>query len=133
MSLPGLIVKPVKGKQFFVGTTFCNVSVFQDDDFVCMTDGTDTVRDDELGRMGQPGEGLLDGIFRFHIQCAGRIIQHQHRCMLCKGPRDGNSLLLTAGQADAAFADYGIILIGEPVDKFRSLCVAGSEPHVGNV
>ena len=29
-----MIVKPVKGKQFFVGTTFCNVSVFTDDDFV---------------------------------------------------------------------------------------------------
>ena len=40
-----MIVKPVKGKQFFVGTTFCNVSVFQDDDFVCMTDGTELWRD----------------------------------------------------------------------------------------
>ena len=128
-----MIVKPVKGKQFFVGTTFCNVSVFQDDDFVCMTDGTDTVRNDELGRVGQPGEGLLDGIFRFHIQCAGRIIQHQYRCMLCQRPRDRNALLLAAGQADTAFADYGVILLGEPVDKFRSLGVAGSEPHVGNV
>ena len=53
--------------------------------------------------------------------------------MLCQRPRDRNALLLAAGQADTAFADYGVILLGEPVDKFRSLGVAGSEPHVGNV
>ena len=55
MSLPGLIVKPVKGKQFFVGTTFCNVSVFQDDDFVCMT-AVSYTHLDVYKRQGQLGD-----------------------------------------------------------------------------
>ncbi len=45
------------------------------------------------------GEGLLDGIFRFHIQCAGGIVQHQDGIVLGDGPRDADALLLTAGEA----------------------------------
>ena len=87
-----------------------NALVGQDEDLVRVADGGQAVRDGERrSSLHQLFERLLHEVFGLVVQRAGRFVEDQDRRIFQKHPRDGDALLLSAGEADAALADVGIV------------------------
>ncbi len=62
---------------------------------------------------GDDGEGALDRGFGFVIDGGSGFIQNQNGGVAENGAGKGNPLTLTAGELLSAFADDGVVSIGE--------------------
>ncbi len=60
---------------------------------------------------------LLDQVFSFHIDAGSRVIENEDSGIEQQRARDGDTLLLPAGERDAALADPGIVAIRQRHDK----------------
>ena len=74
-----------------------------------LADGGETVGDDERRAvLRQLVERMLNFRLGQAVQRRGRLVQDQHRRVFQENARDGDALLLSAGQECAAFADVGV-------------------------
>src|SRR5580658_2022655 len=62
-------------------------------------------------------ETALDHRFRFGVEGACRFIEDENARIRKNGARDGDALPLTAGELNAAFADYGFIAFWKALRK----------------
>ena len=86
----------------------------QQHDQVCVAHCADALCDDEAGAsVHQLVERLLDLIFCFSVYCAGAVVKNQNARVEQQRARDGDALLLSAAQADAAFTDECFVAVGE--------------------
>ena len=75
------------------------------------------MRDDERGAVFcQLVECVLDLRFCQRVKRAGRLVQNEDGRIFEKDPRDGDALLLPAGEQRAAFADVGVEAVGHGHD-----------------
>ena len=115
------------GKQLGVGTALLNSFAVHDDDFVCVLDGGQTVRNHEGGAvLAQLVQRILNVVFGHIIQRRGRFVQNQDWWIFQKDPCNRDALLLSAGQLDAALADEGVVALRQGHDVIVNICLLGS-------
>src|SRR5216683_638117 len=94
------------------------------------------MRDGDGGAAGgQSIERLLDGVFGLRVQGTGRLVQDEHGRAAQHGAGDGEALLFAAGKTVAAFADDGVVAVGQAGDEIVDLgvCRGGDELGLGGV
>ena len=91
-------------------------------DLIGVSDGGEAVGDgDGCTVFGQIFQTFLDPALALIIQGACGLIQNKDRRVFKKDPGDGNTLLLSAGQACAPLAHKGIIAVGKGHDKVMNM------------
>ena len=108
-----------------MGSPFFDGTVFQDYDFIGMHHRTDAVGDNNLGGMLQAAQGVLNQLFRFHVQCGSGVIQHKDRVFLGQRPCYADALFLPAGQPHTPFTDNRVVLFIHLLDEIRRLGISG--------
>lgn len=73
--------------------------------------------DDAQVPAAEAADGLLDHLLRCIVQSTGGFIQEQKRCTLHQGPRDGDTLFLTARQLTAPSSYEGMVLLRQGLNK----------------
>ena len=77
---------------------FDNLSVFHDQNTVCLPDRGKTMRHHNGGAPAhERGKGVLHELLAFGIERARRFVEHGHRAIGQKRPRDRDTLTLPAG------------------------------------
>src|ERR1700688_5086262 len=74
---------------------------------------------------------FLNEGFRFRIEAGGGFVQDEDSRISKNGARDGDALLLSAGEFDAALADDGVVLVFECFGKFIDARDAASGEDFG--
>ena len=109
-----------------VRTALADAVLIDDDDLIGVLHRREPVRDDERRPAHrQLLKRALDIRLGNGVERAGRLIQNQDRRVLQKQACDGDALLLTAGEHDAALADLGLVSVRESLDLLmdvRPLC-----------
>src|ERR1700735_2888690 len=81
--------------------------------------------DDEGGSPGkQRGHRGLYELLAFSVEIAGGLIQDKDLRGREDGPRDGQALLLAAGQLNPAFTDEGIVFLRQLYDEL--VCIGSA-------
>ena len=81
-------------------------------DLVGADDGGEPVRDDQRGAvLGNAVERILDVPLGVAVERRGRLVEQQDRRAFQDGARDGDALLLAAGELEAALADLGVVAL----------------------
>lgn len=112
-------VESVPGVKGVRAAVFGHNAVGQHNDFIGPCYGTHAVGDDQHSLLlNQPGQRRLNQRFIFHVQAGSCLIQQNDGGILQKGPGDGNSLPLTAGERTAVFTDGRIPLVRKLFRKF---------------
>ena len=95
--------------QLFMPAAFSDLALFDDQDLVCLPDGTQPVRNDECrAALHEIREALLNERFAFSVQIRGCFIQNQNARISKDRAGYRDPLSLTTGKFDAAFADDGV-------------------------
>ena len=92
-------------------------AVVQNDDEVGALHRADPLGDDELGHIGELGQGMADARLGGSIHGAGGVIENQHLGVLEQGTGDAEALLLAARHVDAPLAQIGVQAVGHPVQE----------------
>jgi hypothetical protein len=110
-----------------MGTLFHDALLAQHKDTVVVLDGGQTVGDGQGGAaMSQLFKALSHKDLALVIQCAGGFVQNQDGRVLQKYPGNGDALLLSAGQLDAALAHIGVVAVLQRKDElFRARQTGG--------
>src|SRR5262245_18594513 len=97
-------------------------SALEYEDFGCLANGRETMRDDESGailhHLVQRSEHAEFGC---GVERAGRLMEDQYRWILQQSARDRQKLAFAAGERTAALADHGIKSIRIRVDLIECL------------
>ena len=97
-------------------------AIVHDQDQVCVLNGGDALRNDQLCRAGNlAAESSTDARVRLGIHRRGGVVQDQDLRFFQKRSGDAQPLLLPAGDIRAALLDIGIVFLGEALDKFIRL------------
>ena len=101
-----------------MGADLGDPTIFDERDAIGAADGRQAMGDHQrravLHRMV---EGSLDQGFVLVVQMAGRLIEHHDRRVLQEQPGDRKALLLATAQPIAAFADDGVVAVGQRRDR----------------
>ena len=99
-------------------TLFGDAVLGENENFIRAADGRQAVRNRKHGSaVRELFQRLLDKAFALIVKGTGGFVQNQHRRVFQEHARDGNALLLTAGQFDAALADKCVVSVGQRGDK----------------
>ncbi len=71
---------------------------------------------DDRALTGDAVDGGLDLAFGLHVNGCGGLVEHDDRGVAQDGARDGDALLLAAGEAESALADLGLVAVGHMED-----------------
>ena len=94
-------------------------SVIQDNNFIRILYGTDSLRNNNFRGLRQILlECLLDQGIGAGIHGAGGVVQNQHPGFLKQRPGNTETLLLTAGNIGAALFNIGFVTLRHGIDKF---------------
>ena len=119
-------VPACRSQQLLVRAGFDDTSVVEYGNAIGCPDGRESVGDEDGGAIfHQFVEGYLQCPFGCIVQCAGRLVEHQDGRVAQYCPRDGETLLLTAGEPVSAFADEGVVAVvecGDEIVDLRDLC-----------
>ena len=63
--------------------------------------------------LGELFKGLLNEIFTFVVKCARCLVENEYGRIFKEHARDGDSLLLTAGELNPTLTDVGVVAFGE--------------------
>ena len=78
------------------------------------------------GQRGAAGgdalEFCLDGFFRLGIKRRSGFIKNQDFRFLEQSARDGDTLLFTARELQAALAYHGLVTVGQGFDQIMNVC-----------
>ena len=92
------------------------------DDAVGILHGSDALRNDDLGGLGNElTEPLADQGVGLGVHRAGGVVQDQHFGLFQQRAGNAQALLLAAGYVGAALLDPGVVLVGELLDEFVGL------------
>ena len=101
---------------------FDDPAAFDHEDLVGAADGGQAMGDhDRRLALHQPVQRVEDELLAFRVQARGGLVQDQDRQVADQGARDGDALLLSARQRDAALADDGVVAIGHLVDELAGV------------
>ncbi len=121
-----VVVKPALCQQVFMAADFFDPSILHGDNFVGVHDGGQPVRDNQCGSADhQFVQGILDQLFAFAVQRAGRFVQNQNARVAQKGAGDGEALLLAAGQFGSALPDFRVIAVRQGFNEMMSIARDG--------
>src|SRR5206468_12108699 len=93
--------------QRVMSAAFDYFSEFENDNFVTITDGTQSMSDDEAGATSPP-EILINDFLRRRIQGAGCFVEYQESWRIDQGTRNLKSLPLATGKIGATFGDVTV-------------------------
>lgn len=94
-----------------MGAAFRNAIFCEDDNFVSIFDGGQTVGDGNgCPVFGELFQTVMNPAFAFIIQCTGGFVQNQNRRILQKNSGNGDALFLAAGKSGTVLTDKCIIL-----------------------
>ena len=126
-----------------MGAGFHDALFAQHKDAVVILDGGQAVGDGQGGAaMGQLFKALAHQDLAFVVQCAGGLVQNEDGRVLQEHPRNGDALLLSAGELDTTLTHIGIkaILQGQnelfrpgQTRRFHDLFAGGAGLAVGDV
>ena len=92
--------------------------VIDDEDLVRAPHGAQAVGDDDGGpSLERVVERPLDRSLALAVEVGGRLVEHDDSRPLEEQPREGDALLLAAGQPVPAIADHGVEAVGKLVDQ----------------
>ena len=136
-------IDTVVGQKLLPGTLLHDMLGIHNRDAIGVADCGETMGDHDDGlTLAEAIDALLDSLFRDAVQRRGCLIKDQDRRILQEDTRDGNTLLLSAGEDDAAFSDKALVSVGHVQNvvmdfgKDRSLndlTVGGGGPAVTDV
>ena len=112
-TLVGTSFELIKGSlhfsQLLVGTSFNNLSIIKDQNFISILDCGDSMCNDNRGLSSHNLiKGFLDSFFVFSIKSTSGFIQNQNRGVLENSSGNSNSLLLTTGKLTTLRADFSL-------------------------
>ena len=91
-----------------------DAALLNHDNFIGVSDGTESVSDHEGGASAEEfGEALLDQAFAVAVEVGGGFVEDQDFGVGEDRAGDGDALTLAAGEFEAAFADQGVEAVGE--------------------
>src|SRR5215813_13787510 len=106
------------GIELLMGSLLDHDALIEDDDEVGAAYGAEAVGDDEGGAaLHEGGEAALDEAFGLGVEVARRFVEDEDEGVGEEGAGDGDALLLAAAEADAAFADHGVVAFFELGDE----------------
>ena len=83
LNLIELVIRSGFLHQLFVRTALCNLTVFQNDNLICVYNRAEPVRNDKNRLSGnQPGDCLLNQHFVFRVKACGCLVQKNDRRVL---------------------------------------------------
>ena len=102
-----------------MGADGIDFSVIQDNNFIRILYGTDSLRNNNFrGLRKILLECLLDQRICAGIHGTGGVVQNQHPGFLKQCPGNTETLLLTAGNIGAALLNVGFVTFRQGIDKF---------------
>ena len=111
-------IRAVARDQLRMAAAVGHRAVCQHQDAVGVDHAGQAVRQDQRGAAGhQPVERLLDHRLVLGIHRGQRLVQHQDRRVAQQGAGDGDALALATGEPCAAFADHGLVAVGQRLDE----------------
>src|SRR6185312_4834543 len=117
LPVPHAGIKAVLGQQRAVGAALDDCALVEHDDLVGGDDGRQPVGDNERGAaLGDALQSILDVLLGVAVERGGGLVQHQNRRRLEDRAGDGDALLFTAGELEAALADFGVVALGRLPD-----------------
>src|ERR1700692_1891097 len=91
-----------------------HLAMFQNEDPVSVTDGRDTMRDQDGGAATHDGgEGCENLLLSCRVHTRERVVENQNARVAEDRSRNRGSLLLAARKGDASLPDHGLVTLGE--------------------
>ncbi len=119
-------VASVAGQQIFVRPLLDHASVIEHQDEIGVADRGETVGDDQVrAACEQRRQRFLHLPLGDGIECARRLVENEDARILQDGARDRQPLPLAAGEAITAFADHGVVSVGQRSDGVVDLRTPG--------
>ena len=98
---------------------FAQLAVVKDHDAVAFLDRRKSVRDDHRSSLLHHAiDRLLDQLFGFGVDRAGRLVKNQDLRVKRQRPGKRDKLLLPDRKTGTAFADLGLVLAVQLLDEF---------------
>ena len=112
------MVDGILAQEVVVGVETAHPSLVEHEDAVAVFHAGDTLRDDDLGDVGQVfSESTLDSGIGGGVAGTGAVVEDKHLGMFEQCPGDAQTLLLSAGDVHAALLDARVIAVGHLFDE----------------
>src|SRR5579884_2071026 len=132
LGLEDLAVDRTRCQELGVCPLSDNLTIVEDQDPVSARGRAHALSDDEARLiLVQTSERHLDPRLRLDVDRAGTVVENQDARVHQQGAGDGNTLLLSTRQVDAALADDRIVAVGQVADELVSLGYPGGGDHLG--
>ena len=106
-------VTAVKGDKFLVGAALSNSALLDNKDLFGTPDGGEPVgNDNDRAGAGDTGDGLADLLLGLYVHGGSGLVEYDNGTFAQDRPGNGHALFLAAGEAQAPFADPGVVLSG---------------------
>ena len=111
-------VRAAGRKQLAVTAAFDDPALIEDQNLVGLHDRGEAMGDDQAGPpLGGKIELCLNRLLGLGVERRSGLVEDENGRVLEQGARDRDTLLFTAGQLEAAFADLSLISGREAPDK----------------
>ena len=128
LCLVDFLIDAAAALQLLVGALLHDSAPIQNDDLVRGGEGGDPVGDqNDTGLSEAFGDCLPDPGIGLGVHSGEGIVEDHNGGVLGQHPGNGGTLLLTAGEGDAPFANHGVVALGKGSDGLiqgRSRCGA---------
>ena len=116
-----LVVNALFFQKLLVRAALGKLTVVQHHQSVCVAQRGQTVRDGERGTsLGDLGDGVLDQLFGFGVQCCRCLVQNQNARVVNERAGNGDTLTLTAGQGITLLTDDGMNICTNTLERSES-------------
>ena len=106
-------------------------AVLENQNAVSMHQCADAMRNqNDRAVAGALAQRVADACVGLKVNGRKRVVKHQHRRVQHEGARNGDALLLSARQGDAAFAHHGVIAVCKADDGFVDIGDGGAPAHL---
>lgn len=101
-----------------MGALFNDTTLFDDDDLIRLEDGVEAVGDGEDGpSLHEAAGGFFEQGFGLRVEAGGGFVEDEEGGILEESTGEGKTLRLSAAETGSAFADDGLVFVGEGFDK----------------
>ena len=126
-------VQPIGRQQLAVRAALRDPSAVKHQDPVRAQDRGEPVGNRDGGpALGEPGQGRLDEPLRHRVQRGCRLVKDQDLGVLEQHARNGQALLLAAGELVASLANHGVQPQGQFADAVQDGCSTARSLHLGH-